>query len=96
MSEIRLEDADARAIAGLHKDAHDGIDGTAGSTPGTVDAGLASARIGEIISLLVTEADDLAVANLMVTNIVNAVADDFYDTDAAVADALHAMHETIP
>lgn len=96
MSEIRLDDADAQAIAGLHKDAHDGISGTGDNTPGTVDAGLASAKIGQIISLLVTEADDLAVANLMVTNIVNAVADDFYDTDAAVSGALHSLHESIP
>ncbi|MDN4173307.1 hypothetical protein QWY28_10165 [Nocardioides sp. SOB77] len=91
MSDIEISDADARAIAQLHDSAAEGIEGTAGSVPGSVDGGLAAAVLGRILGKLVTDADDLAIAHRGTAGVMRSVADDFYSTDAAVGSAFDQM-----
>ena len=62
MSGIRISDADARVVAGLHETGAEGIEGTAPTLPGSVDGGLASGILGTILAQLVSDADALALA----------------------------------
>ena len=84
MSGIRISDADARVVAGLHETGAEGIEGTAPTLPGSVDGGLASGILGTILAQLVSDADDLALANRGTAGVLRAVAADFYGTDQEV------------
>ncbi|MBC9732562.1 hypothetical protein [Nocardioides marmotae] len=87
MTNIQITDADARAIAALHESGAEGIEGTAESVPDKVDGGEAAAVLGKILAKLVTDADDLAIANRATAGVMRSVANDYYDTDAEVGSA---------
>ena len=95
MSDIRISDADARVVAELHESAAQEVEGVAGSLPGAVDGGLASAVLGEILGELVSHADDLALANRGTAGVLRAVADDFYGTDGEVGVEFERMHADV-
>lgn len=92
MTDILLTDSDARAIASAHADAATGIESTASSLPGTVDGGLASAVLGNIMGKLVGDADTLAVAHRGTDRLMTAVANDLFATDEAVTEQFNALN----
>lgn len=95
MSDVRISDADARGLAELHEAAAEGVEGTAESLPGAVDGGAASAVLSEILAALVSDADDLALANRGTAGVLRAVIADFYGTDQEVGAAFEGMQADV-
>lgn len=96
MSDLRITPADAEAISGLHGDAADGIEGTASSSPGTVDAGPASAAIAAILARVGLEADDLALVHRGAEELMDQTATDYAATDESVDAAFDQLTEGVP
>jgi len=95
LSDVRISDADARVVAALHETGAEGIEGTASALPGSVDGGLASGILGSILARLVSDADDLALANRGTAGVLRAVAADFYGTDQEVGAEFDRMRTDV-
>lgn len=95
MSKLRIDPGDGEQIATLHKDAASGIEETASSLPGSVDAGIASALISDILAQLTEHADQLAIANESVGNMVSSVVKDLDQTDEEAAGPLRRLESTL-
>lgn len=93
MTDIAISDADAEAIAGCHDQAAQGIEDTADAVPASVDGGLASAILGQILGQLATHADDLALANRATAAVMRSVAADYFGTDEGVGTAFNDLQE---
>jgi len=60
--------------------------------PASVDGGLASAILGQILGQLAGHAGDLALANRVTGAVMRAVVADFYGTDEGVGTAFTELH----
>lgn len=96
MSDLRITPADATAIASSHGDAAEGIEGTASSSPGAVDAGPASAAIAQILSRVSLEADDLALVHRGAEELMTQTASDYSATDESVDAAFDQLSQGVP
>lgn len=95
MSKLRIDPGAGKQIATLHKDGASGIEKTASSLPGSVDAGIASALISDILAQLTEQADQLAIANQSVGNMVNSVVEDLGQTDEETAVPLRGLKSSL-
>lgn len=95
MSKLRIDPGDGEQIATLHKDAASGIEKTASSLPGSVDAGIASALISDILAQLTEQADQLSIANESVGNMVSSVVKDLDQTDEEAAGPLRRLKSSL-
>jgi hypothetical protein len=96
MTDLRIDPADARAIASLHADAAQGIEDAGGSAPGSVDAGAASATIHSILSRVATEAADLAVCHRGAEETMWQTADNYEATEESVTSQFTGLTSSVP
>ena len=88
---LRLDAGAAERIAGGHDDAASAIDGSAGSAPGTVDAGYGSAYVSDILAAVTETAGEVAAINVGIATLVRDVADSLGRTEEAIADEFDSM-----
>lgn len=93
---LRLTAGTAETIAGRHDEAAQVIDGSAGSSPRSVDAGYGAAYVSEILAAVSETAGEIAAVNTGIALLVRDAAADLGFTEAEVAsqfDSLTAVVE---
>jgi hypothetical protein len=93
---FRLDAGVAETVAGHHESAASTIDDSAGSAPGAVDGGLATAYLAEILQAVCTSAAEIAAVNLGTAALVRDVADEAGLTDAAIGEGFTTMSGLLP
>lgn len=82
---LRLDAGAAARIADGHDAAAEAIDGSAGSAPGSVDAGYGAAHVADILAAVSETAGELALINVGIARLVRDVADDLGRTETEIA-----------
>jgi hypothetical protein len=88
---LRLDAGAAETIASGHDSAAATIDESAGSAPGSVDAGYGAAHVADILAAVTETAGEIAAVNLGVGLLVRDVADDLGLTEAAIGAEFDSM-----
>jgi hypothetical protein len=96
VSGLRIEAGAATAIAGLHGQAADAVDGAADSAPGSVDAGPADVAIAAILQRVATEASDLSQVHRGAQTVMQGVASDYAATEESVDADFDALSRDVP
>lgn len=96
MSGLRIEAGAAAAIAGLHGEAADAIEGAADSAPASVDAGPADVAIASILQRVAAEASDLAQVDRGAQTVMDDVATDYTTTEESVDADFDALGRDVP
>jgi len=96
VSEVRLSHATRTFLVQKHTTAAEDITGLAGKVPTSVEGGLGSPELLEILAAVVGTADDLAKIDEGVAALVDGVGNEFQATDEELAARLDKLADKVP